>query len=57
MHAFGSAKLMKFGGMTEARVFINKIDIYSIYGNEWNSLQPDNGFIFTINPGMAQISN
>ena len=57
MHAMNSGKIIKFGGMTDTRVFLNNIDIFNIQDNKWHSLQPDNRFIFTSSPGVTQISN
>jgi hypothetical protein len=57
MSAMHSGKIIKLGGMSESRVFMNKIDIYSIYDNSWSSYQPDNRFIFTWGPGITQISS
>lgn len=57
MHATSNGKIVKFGGMTDSRIFLNKIDIFNIGSGVWNSIQPDPRFIFTSNPGIVQISN
>lgn len=57
MHAISSGKVLKFGGLTDARVFVHKIDVYEIYQNSWSSFQVDHRFLMASSPGIAQISN
>lgn len=57
MHALNTTRILKLGGITESRTFINKIDIYNLYDNTWNSIQPDNRFILTSSPGIVQVAN
>lgn len=57
MAPLGSGKIIKLGGFTDSQVFLNKIDVYSIFTDQWTSLQNDNRFILSIDPGITPVSN